>query len=64
MSEYTQEELALKRHNYELVKCESNVLCIDYFMAGVGSASCGPALDEKYRVPLPEIEFVFIVFVD
>lgn len=60
-SEYSQEELAGKRHNYGLVKCVSNVICVDYHMAGVGSSSCGPALSEKYRVPLPEIAFNFII---
>lgn len=54
-SEYTQEELAQKRHNYELEKCGSSVICIDSRMAGVGSNSCGPALADKYRV-LPEKE--------
>lgn len=42
-SEYTEEELAAKRHNFELQKCESNVICVDSQMAGVGSNSCGPA---------------------
>lgn len=54
-SEYTQEELSAKRHNFELEKCESNVICVDYKMAGVGSNSCGPALANKYRLELPEI---------
>ncbi|MDY3793187.1 MAG: glycoside hydrolase family 2 TIM barrel-domain containing protein [Oscillospiraceae bacterium] len=54
-SEYTEEELAGKRHNYELIKCGSNVICADAMMAGVGSASCGPALNEKYKLPLPKI---------
>ena len=54
-SEYTQEELSSKRHNFELEKCESNVICVDYKMAGVGSNSCGPALAEKYCLELPEI---------
>ena len=54
-SEYTQEELSSKRHNFELEKCESNVICVDYKMAGVGSNSCGPALADKYRLELPEI---------
>lgn len=54
-SEYTQEELAEKRHNYELEKCGSSVICVDSAMAGVGSNSCGPALAEKYRVALPDI---------
>ncbi len=60
-SEYTQEELASKRHNFELEKCESNVICVDYKMAGVGSNSCGPALAEKYRIPLPEFSAEFVV---
>ncbi len=54
-SEYTQEELSRKRHNYELEKSESNVICVDAMMAGVGSASCGPSLDESFRLPLPHI---------
>ena len=55
VSDYTQEELAEKRHNYELRKSGCTVVCADGMMAGVGSASCGPALNEKYRIPLPEI---------
>ena len=58
-SEYTQEELSSKRHNFELEKCESNVICVDSKMAGVGSNACGPALAEKYRLPLPVIEAEF-----
>ena len=58
-SEYTQEELAGKRHNFELEKCENNVICIDYKMAGVGSNSCGPELAEKYRLPIPELSAEF-----
>ena len=55
VSEYTQEELAGKRHNFELEKCGSTVVCVDGQMAGVGSASCGPALAQEHRIPLPEI---------
>ena len=54
-SQYTQEELAAKRHNFELEKCGSSVICVDSAMAGVGSNACGPALAEKYRLPLPKI---------
>ena len=52
LSEYTQEELASKRHRFELEKCGYSVLCADFAMAGVGSNSCGPLLMEKYRVPM------------
>ena len=55
-SEYTQEELASKKHNFELEPCKYNVICADFAMAGVGSNSCGPALAEKYRIPLPHFE--------
>ena len=55
VSEYTQEELAEKRHNFEIQKCGSSVICVDGKMAGVGSNACGPALTEKYRLPLPEV---------
>lgn len=51
-SEYTQEELAAKRHNFELEKSNYSVICVDGMMAGVGSNSCGPQLAEKYRLPL------------
>ena len=54
-SEYTEEELAAKRHNFELKKCESNVICVDSRMAGVGSNACGPALAKKYHLPLPTV---------
>lgn len=60
-SEYTQEELCSKRHNFELQKCESNIICVDSKMAGVGSNACGPALAEKYRLPLPAIAAEFYI---
>lgn len=58
-SQYTQEELFEKKHNFELEKCESSVVCIDSMMAGVGSHACGPELKEKYRLPLPNISAEF-----
>ena len=53
-SEYTQEALSEARHNYELEKADSNIICVDWKMAGVGSNSCGPALAAKYRIPIRE----------
>ncbi|MCI7181151.1 MAG: glycoside hydrolase family 2 TIM barrel-domain containing protein [Schaedlerella sp.] len=49
VSPYTQEELTEKRHNYELKKSGSTVLCLDYRQNGIGSESCGPKLLESYR---------------
>ena len=57
VSSYTQEELAEKKHNYELTKCGQTVFCLDYKMSGVGSNSCGPELLPQYR--LEEEEFAF-----
>ena len=54
-SQYSQEELAAKKHNFELEKSGFTIVCADLAMAGVGSAACGPQLDEKYRIPLPKI---------
>ncbi len=48
-SPYTQEELTHKRHAYEIEPCGSTVVCLDALLAGIGSNSCGPELDEKYR---------------
>ena len=54
-SRFTQEELAAKRHNFELEKSGYTVVCVDFAMAGVGSAACGPVLADKYRIPLPTL---------
>lgn len=59
VSEYTEEELASKKHNYELEKADSTVVCIDSGMCGVGSNSCGPMLAEKYRLPSDQLDAEF-----
>ena len=50
-SPYTQEELTKKKHNFELEKCDSTVLCVDAYQSGIGSNSCGPELLSEYRIP-------------
>lgn len=54
---YTQEELALKKHHYELVRDESTVFCLDYAQSGIGSHSCGPELSKKYRLDEKDFHF-------
>ncbi len=49
VSHYTQEELTAKAHSYELEESGYSVLCLDAIQAAIGSNSCGPALQEKYR---------------
>jgi len=56
-SQYTQEELTEKRHNYELEACGSTVLCLDYELNGIGSNSCGPRLMSQYELNEPEFNF-------
>ncbi len=58
-SEYTQEELTAKAHSFELEKAGCTVLCIDHAHSGIGSGSCGPQLDFKYRVNKPEYSWSF-----
>ena len=60
-SVYTQEELAAKRHNYELEPCGHTVLCLDHQMAGIGSKSCGPDLSKQYRVDADSYRFAFTI---
>lgn len=54
---YTQEELTIKNHNFELEEAGCTVLCLDYRQSGIGSNSCGPALLEKYRLNDQKFEF-------
>lgn len=60
-SHFTQEELSSKKHNYELEESNFTVLCLDAKMGGIGSASCGPALKEKYRVDDEKIKFELVL---
>ncbi|MBE6936307.1 MAG: hypothetical protein E7458_07360 [Ruminococcaceae bacterium] len=58
-SPYTQEMLADARHHFELVPSGASVLCLDYKQNGMGSASCGPHLLEKYRFHEKEFRLGF-----
>ena len=58
---YSQEELAEKKHNYELVPSGSTILCIDYKQSGVGSTSCGPWLKDEYQLSEKEFSFKFSI---
>ena len=57
LSPYTQQELATKRHNFELIESGSTLLCVDYKMSGIGSNSCGPSLLPQYRLNETKFEF-------
>ena len=61
-SVYTQEELANKKHNFELVPSGYTILCLDYKQSGMGSNSCGPELAQRWR--LEETEFTWEIELD
>ncbi len=48
---YSTEELERAKHNFELKKPTATYVNLDVAMSGIGSNSCGPLLEEKYRAP-------------
>lgn len=60
-SEYSQEELAEKAHNYELEKSGYSILCVDYKQSGIGSTSCGPHLLDQYQFNEKEFCLSFLI---
>ncbi|GAA3768166.1 glycoside hydrolase family 2 TIM barrel-domain containing protein [Plantactinospora mayteni] len=54
---WTSEALDQARHPYELRDSGRVWLNLDHAQQGLGSASCGPALPERYRVPIQPYEF-------
>ena len=60
-SEYAQEELANKAHNYQLEKSGYSVICIDCKQSGVGSTSCGPYLHEGYQFNEKNFSLNFLI---
>ena len=58
-SHYTPEMLTEAAHNFELKPIKETILTVDYKNAGIGSASCGPALLPKYEISEKEMLFRF-----
>ena len=48
VSNYSDYELAVKKHNYELEESDFVTMHLDYKNSGVGSNSCGPDLPEEF----------------
>ena len=61
VSEYDTMALHKAQHTNELVKDGLIHLRVDLENSGVGSASCGPSLEEKYRFSRKKIDFRFSV---
>ena len=49
------------KHTDEIIPAGKTIARIDYKGSGIGSNSCGPALDEKYRLKEKEISFAFSI---
>ncbi len=48
---YSQKMLTTVMHDWELPESDGTHLRLDYFNAGIGSNSCGPALSSEYQTP-------------
>ncbi len=60
-SPYSIKQLTETGHEYELEESGLTYVKIDYKQSGIGSNSCGPALDEKYRFNEKEFSFEFVI---
>ena len=56
VSHYTAKALCHAMHIDELQKENATIIRIDYKNSGIGSNSCGPELDPKYRLDEKRIE--------
>ncbi|MDN4524162.1 glycoside hydrolase family 2 TIM barrel-domain containing protein [Fictibacillus fluitans] len=56
-SRYTVETLETAKHTYELVKADHIVLHLDHQQHGLGSASCGPDVLNKYQLHTKDFQF-------
>ena len=54
---FTAAQLTSTAHDYELVPLAETVVNLDYRHSGIGSNSCGPALDEVLRINERELAF-------
>ena len=59
VSRYSTEMLTKAQHTDELAPDGLTHIRVDYKVSGIGSSSCGPVLDDKFR--LSETEFTFTV---
>ena len=58
-SHFTPEQLTATRHDYELTPNRESTVFIDYRNSGIGSHSCGPALEAPYRIEESSFDFTF-----
>ena len=61
VSQYSTAALTRAEHTDELVADGDIHVRVDYKVSGIGSNSCGPRLEEKYRLDEKKIHFAFSV---
>lgn len=59
VSDFSCKALSGVRHIGELKRGDKIELSLDGFVSGVGSNSCGPELDDKYKISANELNFSF-----
>jgi len=57
VTHYCNHDLTAAPHPHELTKLDTTIVHLDYKNTGIGSASCGPLLLDKYRFNEREFEF-------
>ena len=64
ISPFSVKNLIENVHDHELIKNKNNrnYIFLDHFMSGIGSHSCGPELNKKYRLPQKGHRIFRIVF--
>lgn len=61
VSSYSTDALTKAEHTDELVRDGKTHLRIDYKVSGLGSNSCGPQLEERYRLDEKTVSFNFTI---
>ena len=64
VSRYSTDALIAAEHTDELVADGKTHVRIDYKVSGIGSSSCGPELEKKYRLSEKKIRFRFRISPD
>ena len=59
VSHFSLNQLTNANHNFDLNEEEATYLIVDYKQSGIGSNSCGPDLDEEYRLNEKEFSYDF-----
>lgn len=60
-SHYTEQDLHLAKHPYELTARSETILQLDYSQRGLGNGSCGPITLPKYQVAKQPIKLNFSI---